>query len=104
MSAFGIEFLDQTGQGIAVLSDEEGSDRASAKLSDKAVLRAGAFAVDIERVKGCGAFADGQARSDVLREGHGQTGRARRENSQRSQHHENLLGKKIQDRRGLLSE
>ena len=60
MSAFGIEFLDQTGQGIAVLPDEEGSDRASAKLSDKAVLRAGAFAVNIERMKRRGAFADGK--------------------------------------------
>jgi hypothetical protein len=90
MSAFGIEFLDQTGQGIAVLPNEEGSDRASAKLSDEAILRAGAFAVDIERMKRCGALADGQARGDVLREDHGQTGRARRENTQRSQHHVSL--------------
>ena len=59
--AFGIEFLDQTGQGIAVLSNEESSDRASAELSDEAILRASAFACDIKRVKWCGAFADGQA-------------------------------------------
>ena len=82
-----VDFLDQTGQGVAALPGEDASDGGVAVLSDEAVFLTGLGTRHIERVERRRAFPDGKARLELFRERDGHADRSDRDGSESASHH-----------------